>query len=103
MIYRLRIYKVIPENAETFHQFFLTRLLPVQLRHGARLVGRWQTDDKRVVAVWEYDSEEEYRRIADAIRSDSDSIAAQEYRRKSLPPFWTERQEVLMRSTLTPG
>lgn len=101
MIYRLRIYKVIPEHAETFRHFFLSRLLPVQLRHGARLVGRWQTDDARVVAVWEYESEAEYRRIAAAVHSDPDSIAAQEYRRKSLPPFWTEREEVLMRSTLS--
>src|SRR6186713_1489362 len=38
MIYRMRIYKAIPENAASFNTFFLEHLLPVQRRHGARLI-----------------------------------------------------------------
>ena len=63
MIYRMRIYEPVRANLPLFHDFFLTQLLPVQLRHGARLIGRWETDDGRVVAVWEYDDRSAYERI----------------------------------------
>ncbi len=43
MPYRMRIYRAVPENLAAFHEFFRDDLLPVQLRHGARLIGRWQT------------------------------------------------------------
>jgi hypothetical protein len=103
VFYRLRIYDLVPDNAEVFHEFFVSRLLPVQLRHGARLVGRWQTDDDRVVGVWEYDSREDYDRISDAVRSDPDSIAAQAYRRSSLPQLFTKRDEGFIISTVPQG
>ena len=96
----MRIYQAVPEYLADFHQFFQDWLLPVQQRHGARLVGRWETDDQRVVAVWEYDDEYAYARIDEAVRADPDSHAAQIYRRAELPEFFTGRQEVLMRSTL---
>ena len=32
VVYRLRIYRLIPENADLFSDFILTGLLPVQLR-----------------------------------------------------------------------
>lgn len=51
----MRIYQAVGENLPGFHDFFRTWLLPVQLRHGARLVGRWESEDERVVAIWEYD------------------------------------------------
>jgi hypothetical protein len=50
MIYRMRRYQAIPENLERFNDFFDTHLLPTQLRHGARLVGRWSSEDGQVVA-----------------------------------------------------
>jgi len=40
VLYRMRIYQAVKENLPVFHEFFRTHLLPVQLRHGARLVGR---------------------------------------------------------------
>jgi len=51
VIYRMRIYDAVTENLPAFHQFFRAYLLPVQLRHGARLVDRWETSDSRVVAI----------------------------------------------------
>ena len=71
----------------------------VQLRHGARLVGRWETHDSRVVAVWEYDSMEAYEQIQQSVRDDPDSVEAQAYRRM-LAPFFTEREEIFMTSTV---
>ena len=72
---------------------------PVQLRHGARLVGRWETEDDRVVAVWEYDDRESYDRIEAAVRADPDSWRAQERRRTDLPELFTSMEETFMTST----
>lgn len=96
----MRIYQAVPENLEAFHEFFRAHLLPVQLRHGARLVGRWQTQDDRVVAVWEYDDRAAYERIEAAVRADPDSARARAVR-ASLPPLMTSTDETFMTSTLT--
>jgi hypothetical protein len=85
----------VPENLPAFHDFFRNHLLPVQERHGARLVGRWETEDGRVVAVWEYDSREAYERIRSAVESDPASLAAQRYR-ATIGQLFTEREEVFM-------
>lgn len=96
----MRIYRAIPENLQLFHDFFNQRLLPVQRRHGARLVGRWETEDNRVVAVWEYDSRDAYEHIQALVREDPDSISAQEYKRQHLPKLIEHTDEVFMTSTV---
>ena len=95
VIYRLRIYGAVPENLLAFHEFFRDYLLPIQERHGARLVGRWETEDSRVVAIWEYDSRDAYERINSAVVADPASHDAQRYR-ATLGPLFTEREEVFM-------
>jgi len=100
MFYRMRIYSGVARNVSLFNDFFANWLLPVQLRHGARLVGRWQTDDDRIVAIWQYDSREAYEKIDAAIRSDPDAIAAQKYRR-SLPKLFETAEQTFMHSTLS--
>ena len=99
MIYRMRIYRAVEDRLPTFHEFFEDCLLPVQLRHGARLVGRWGTHDKRVVAVWEYDDMRAYEKIERAVRGDPDSVTVLE-RRRSLGKLFTEREGVFMSSTV---
>jgi hypothetical protein len=101
MLYRMRVYQAVRENLPAFHEFFLTRLLPVQLRHGARLVGRWETEDGRVVAIWEYDDRTSCERIEAAVRADPDSQQAQQHR-SHLPPLMTATEEVFMISTVGP-
>jgi hypothetical protein len=101
MLYRMRIYQVVMENLPVFHEFFRTLLLPVQLRHGARLVGRWETEDGRVVAIWEYDDRAAYERIEAAVRADPDSRRAQEYR-AHMPQLMTDTDETFMSSTIEP-
>lgn len=101
MLYRMRIYRVVAANLPAFHDFFRHRLLPIQQRHGARLVGRWETEDDRVVAIWEYDDRAAYERIETAVRADPETQRAQE-RRKMLPAFFTDYEEVFMRSTAAP-
>jgi hypothetical protein len=100
VIYRMRTYRTVDDtSAAAFHQFFRDWLLPVQRRHGARLVGRWETDDGRIVAVWEYDDREAYERIQAAVNADPDAWRAQEHRR-SLPTLFSEADEVFMQSTV---
>jgi hypothetical protein len=91
----MRSYEAVRENLPLFHDFFRTYLLPVQLRHGARLVGRWEAEDGRVIAVWEYDDRDAYERIDAAVRVDPDSIRARQ-RRAELPPLITALQETFM-------
>ncbi|MGQ0432498.1 MAG: NIPSNAP family protein [Microthrixaceae bacterium] len=101
MYYRVRIYDVVPEHLDVFTEFFLTHLLPVQKRHGARLVGRWVTEDRaRVLVVWEYDRRLDYERIDADVRSDPNSHTAQQHRRESLPAFVISSEELLMESTV---
>ncbi len=101
MIYRMRVYQAVRENLPVFHDFFRSYLLPVQLRHGARLVGRWETQDGRVVAIWEYDDQAAYERIEAAVRADPDATKAQQARAQ-LPRLMTATDEILMHSTVAP-
>jgi hypothetical protein len=94
----MRSYQTVRENLPLFHEFFRTYLLPVQLRHGARLIGRWEAEDGRVIAVWEYDDRCAYERIDAAVRADPDSIRAQRHRAE-LPRLITDQQETFMVST----
>ncbi len=98
MIYRIRRYEAVRENLAVFHQFFNEHLLPVQTRHGSRLVGRWETDDHEVVAVWEYDDLASYERIEQQVRDDPASARAREVR-ESLPQLFTARYEAFAHST----
>ena len=101
MIFRLRQYKVAPGKTEVFNSFFQERLLPVQKRYGACLVGRWQTENgDRIAALWVYDSVEQYKAIQAKVRVDSDLIAALEFRRANLDPLFTETEEAFMISTV---
>jgi hypothetical protein len=98
VLYRMRVYLAVPASLPAFHEFFREYLLPVQLRHGARLVGRWESEDGRVIAVWEYDDRGTYERIEAAVRADPDSRRAQEYRRTALPELFTSMEETFMTS-----
>ena len=99
MIYRVRRYAAVPERLAAFHDFFNGYLLPIQVRHGARLVGRWETDDAEVIAVWEYDDMAAYVRIDGAVRADPDSARARQHR-ETLGQLYTEMHETFARSTV---
>ncbi|HEY2578428.1 MAG TPA: NIPSNAP family protein [Streptosporangiaceae bacterium] len=94
----MRIYRAVPENLAAFHEFFREYLLPVQLRHGARLAGRWQTEDDRVAAVWEYDDRQACGRIDAAVRADPATRKAKDQRAR-LPTLVTATDETFMTST----
>ena len=54
----------------------------------------------RVVAIWEYDSLDAYNEIAEAVRSDPDSLAARDILISKMPPLYQERADVLITSTV---
>jgi|SRR6187399_1134300 len=99
MIYRMRTYTGVSANVEAFNDLFATYLLPNQLKHGARLIGRWQTDSDKIVAVWEYASREDYDRIEEAVRRDPLREKAQR-RLAKLPKLYETMEETFMVSTL---
>jgi len=98
----MRIYETTEQQADRLTTFFVEKLLPVQLRHGARLVGRWRSDDVRVVALWEYDSIQHYGAVQACVAADPDSIAAQEWR-KTQPAFYDFVDEFMLVSDPGPA
>jgi hypothetical protein len=76
-------------------------LLPVQQRHGARLVGRWASEDgSQVLAIWAYENRERYEEIHRHVGSDPDALAAQVHRRATLDPLVTGTEEEFVLSTV---
>ena len=95
VIYRMRIYQLSGDQAERLSAFFRDHLLPVQLRHGARLIGRWRAEGDQVFALWEYDDIDHLNAVQSAVSSDPDSRHAQALR-ASMPPLYDSVQELIM-------
>lgn len=78
MFYRRKFYIVKNEFVEIFNAHFNETNLPNQLKHGARLIGRWMLprDDEttEVFAIWEYDSYEAYEIVEANVRGDQEHI-----------------------------
>lgn len=100
MIFRRKTYRVIPEKIEAFNEFFLNYLLPNQLKNGARLVGRWVNEARdEIVAIWEYNSMEDYRAIEERVRQDELHQRAQA-RRAELGRLFIESRQDFLESTV---
>lgn len=96
MIYRRRTYRVLPEQVDAFNAFFEEHLLPNQLKHGARLVGRFVTQSRdEVMALWEYDSCEAYQRVEAQVSGNELHLQAEARRRELGPPFLDVREDFL--------
>ncbi|RSD22520.1 NIPSNAP family protein [Mesobacillus subterraneus] len=78
MFYRRKFYIVKNDFVETFNKLFNEINLPNQLKHGARLTGRWMLPHSEgmteIFAIWEYDSYEEYLEIENNVRSDGPHV-----------------------------
>ncbi len=71
MISRREVFEVLPEKISEFNDFFHEYLLPNQLKNGAKLVGRWLTEDKaKIVTMWEYPSYEDFLKIEERVQKD---------------------------------
>lgn len=78
MFYRRKYYTVKSDFVEQFNAHFNTTNLPNQLKHGARLIGRWMKDNQdgtfEVFAIWEYDSYEDYLDIETNVEADNEHV-----------------------------
>jgi 8-oxo-dGTP diphosphatase len=93
MLYMRKTYKINPETLEVFNEFFHTYLLPNQMKHGAKLVGRWVTEAKdEIVAIWEYKDYETYEKIEQLVREDELHHLAKE-KLKELAPLYIESKQ----------
>ncbi len=101
MIFRLKQYIITQGKTEIFNKFFQGHLLPIQKRHGAKLIGRWQSDDaKRITSLWCYDSIGHFKLIEEKVKTDPDSIKAQAYRQQELAPLFQATSESFLHSTV---
>lgn len=78
MFFRRKFYIIKNEFVDVFNEHFLETNLPNQLKHGARLVGRWmlphdQTSTE-IFAIWEYDSFQRYKEIEANVRADQEHL-----------------------------
>jgi hypothetical protein len=99
MFYRRKTYKIKAKWIKEFNKLFNEILLPTQLKYGARLVGRWMTEEKdgviEVFAIWEYDSQDQYEAIENKIRADAEHVKRVQNRfdeigRENLKDFFAE-------------
>ncbi|WP_313894647.1 cytoplasmic protein [Psychrobacillus sp.] len=78
MFYRRKFYIVKNDFVDNFNEHFNKTNLPNQLKHGARLVGRWMRDNKdntvEIFAIWEYGSYEDYIEIENNVRGDGPHV-----------------------------
>ena len=81
MIYRKKTYEIDSSFLQAFNDFFHTYLLPIQWKHGAKLIGRWVTDgQKHITEIWEYESYDAYETIEAKVHRDELYQKAEENR-----------------------
>ncbi|MFC4077682.1 NIPSNAP family protein [Salinithrix halophila] len=71
MLFRKRVYKIPPEMADDFNHYFNRFVHPVQMKYGAKLVGRWTNEGKtEVTAIWQYAGLSHYEEIQKHVAAD---------------------------------
>lgn len=103
MIYRRKTYKINSEKLDDFNHFFHQYLYPNQIKHGAKLIGRWVNESKdEILAIWEYRNIEHYESIESKIRNSELHHIAKE-KRKELGDLYIESNQDFLSSTAYPG
>ena len=101
MIFRIKHYIITQGKTDIFNKFFQSHLLPIHKKHGARLIGRWQNEDgRRITILWCYNTVAHYTFVEDQVKTDPDSIKAQEYQKQELTPLFQATSENFLTSTL---
>ncbi|UOY92362.1 NUDIX domain-containing protein [Ectobacillus sp. JY-23] len=103
MLYRRKTYNIQPEKLNDFNDFFHTYLYPNQIKHGAKLIGRWVNEAQdEIVAMWAYRDKQQYEEIERNVKSSDLHKMAQE-KRKELGALYIEsRQEFFTATTYCP-
>ncbi|HZC26412.1 MAG TPA: hypothetical protein VE287_05270 [Actinopolymorphaceae bacterium] len=101
MFFRSERHIVAEGKADAFSAFFVRQLLPIREKYGARLVGRWQTDDEvEVLSIWAYESREAAEEIDELVNGDRATAEAQEFQERYLEPLYHEQVETPLYSTV---
>lgn len=96
MFYRRETYRVRPEKLHELNEFFHKYVLSNQVKNGAKLIGRWVTEENdEVVVMWEYPSFEEYLKIEERVLKDDMYKLAEEQLRKIGPLYVDFSQDFL--------
>lgn len=94
MLYRIRTYVINPNKLQAFNTLFYKYLLPNQLKFGATLVGRFVSQDKtKIIAIWSYQSMEQYQLIENKIKCTNLHKRAQAFRKQHDPLYINTLQE----------
>jgi 8-oxo-dGTP diphosphatase len=103
VLFRLRTYTVEPGKLAVFNDFFLKHVLPIQLRHGAKLVARLgSADETRIYALWAYDDQAAFEEIDRRVRDDPDSATGLKALRR-LNRLFSEATDEFLTSTVPLG
>ncbi|WP_160726161.1 NUDIX domain-containing protein [Bacillus sp. USDA818B3_A] len=88
MFFIREVYRVLPEKVSDFNKFFHEYWLPVHVKNGARIFGRWVTELRNeIISIWEYPSYEEYLKIEERVLRDEMQQAIQTQLQKAGPLF----------------
>ncbi|MDY0407545.1 NUDIX domain-containing protein [Virgibacillus soli] len=96
MFYRKKTYHITPEMLDRFNQFFHRYLYPNQIKHGAKLIGRWVNEEQsEITAIWKYTSRNQYEQIENKIRQSDIHQQAQQERKRIEPIYISSREEFI--------
>ncbi|MCA1053687.1 NIPSNAP family protein [Rossellomorea aquimaris] len=94
MVYRVRTYRINPQQLERFTTYFHEYLLPNQIRFGSRLIGRWVNESKTsITAIWLYENKNQYHEIENKIKRTNLHKQAQQRKKDLEPLFLSTHQE----------
>lgn len=100
MFLKRKTYQIRPERLAEFTDFFNTYLYPIQVNHGARLVGRWVSEaEDEVMILWEYRDREHYEEVDREYRSSTLRRDAMKQRARLGTALYIKSSESFMTST----
>ena len=80
MVVRLRIYNSENAHHEEADEIFYDYVKPVHQRHGAVFKGRYRDKKGKIIVMWQYESEEDLKRIQQSVAEDPETIRNREIR-----------------------
>lgn len=101
MYFRCDRYVVVDGKADAFTAFFTRHVLPIQEKHGARLIGRWQTEDElEVLTIWAYESRQAAEEADRLVEQDRATAEARAFLERYLEPVYVEEAQLPLYSTV---
>jgi hypothetical protein len=102
MYFRCDRYVVVDGKADAFTAFFTRHVLPVREKYGARLVGRWQTEDElEVLVIWAYESRQAAEEADRLVEQDPATAEARAFLERYLEPVCVEQAQMPLYSTVS--